>query len=398
MAFHHEAGADAQSAQYIEARKLSREEAAAAYHIDPLWVGIHGSGEAFASVVERHKALYQDDLGPWVEMLEDDFTTQALPLFDPDPAGLYVKLNIAAKLRGSVTDQAESINRLVGRPILSANEGRALIDRNPIDGGDGLTVPLNVVVGGQTVPGEAPPGPTGEASRPPATKARESGAKALGITPAQRAALEAEHLAAHTAALERTFSRQEAEVLSTLGAVPTAELAELFDQARWDEELAADLLGLALETAGAYGAEVAEALGFEELDLDLMLNYLATNAEYAAANINATTAAELGTALLEEDRGDAVKGLFAGTIAARAGQIAQTRVTNVGSFAAKDTAQQAGRSYKVWVVTSSKSRHPGLDGEAVLIGETFSNGLAWPGDSTGSADQTAGCTCFLAFE
>lgn len=398
MKFHGEEGATAQSSQYIEARKLSREESAAAFHIDPLWVGIHGTGEAFASVVERHKALYQDDLGPWVEMLEDDFTIQALPMFDEDPS-LYVKLNIAAKLRGSIDDQAESLIKLTGRPILTPNESRALIDRNPVDGGDGLTVPLNVIVGGQTIPGEAVPGTEGQASDTPATKALEAGTKADGVTEAQHNALTIEHREAHRHALERTFSRQESAILSMLGARPTAELAELFDRERWDEELATDLLGLAIETAEAFGAEVADALAAEEPDLDLMLNYLTTNAQIAAENINATTEDELATAFLEdEDRGDAVKNLFAGAIAGRAHQIAQTRVTNVGAFAARETATQAGRENKVWIVTSSNSRHPSLDGESVPMNVPFSNGLMWPGDSTGSADQVAGCTCFLAFE
>lgn len=411
MKFHAEQGADAQSAQYIEARKLSREESAAAFHIDPLWVGIHGTGEAFASVVERHKALYQDDLGPWVEMLEDDLTTQALPMFDDDPS-LYVKLNIAAKLRGSIEDQAESLNRLTGRPILTVNESRALIDRNPIDGGDGLTVPLNVVVGGQTVPGEAVPGTEAEVDA--GTNALElelikagiegerkrlgRGTKADGPTQAQHEALAIEHREAHRLALERTFGRQEAAILSALGAQPGTDLADLFDRDRWDEELADDLLGLALETAGAFGAMVADTLGAEEPDLDLMLDYLDTNASYAAQGINDATEAELATALLEEDGIDAVKALFAGVVAGRAYQIAQTRVTNVAAFTAKDTARQAGRTNKVWIVTSSNSRHPGLDGESVPIESVFSNGLNWPGDSTGSADQTAGCTCFLAFE
>lgn len=404
MKFHAEQGADAQSAQYIEARKLSREESAAAFHIDPLWVGIHGTGEAFASVKERHKALYQDDLGPWVVMLEDDFTTQALPLFEPEPAGLYVKLNIAEKLRGSVEDQADSLTRLTGRPILEVNEARALIDRNPIDGGDGLTVPLNVIVGGQVTPGaepvtEAPTETTEELARPASVKALEAaGTKAVGMTQTQREALEAQHKAAHKAALERTFARQESEILSTLGAATTTSPEDVFDRGRFDTELADDLLGLALATAEDYAATTAEALAFEDLDLDVMVPFLAENARVAAENINATTADELATALLEEDRLEAVKTLFAGVIAGRAGQIAQTRTTAVGAFAAKDTAKQAGRTNKVWVVTSSNSRHPTLDGETVPLESPFSNGLQWPGDSTGSADQTAGCTCFLEFD
>jgi hypothetical protein len=52
---------------------------------------------------------------------------------------------------------------------------------------------------------------------------------------------------------------------------------------------------------------------------------------------------------------------------------------------------------KTWVVTSDKPRpsHEAIDGETVPYGDPFSNGLYYPGDPTGSADETAGCTCLM---
>lgn len=50
---------------------------------------------------------------------------------------------------------------------------------------------------------------------------------------------------------------------------------------------------------------------------------------------------------------------------------------------------------KTWIVNSSRSRHPELNGEEVPLFEAFSNGMQYPGDPAGGTDQTAGCTCTL---
>lgn len=388
-----EAGStDARSAQYIEARKLSREEAAAVYHVDPIWVGIAQAGLSFSSVKERHKALYQDTLGPWVVMLEQDLTYQALPAFDDSPSDKYVKLNIAEKMRGSIDDLAESIFKLTGRPVLTGNEGRALLDRNDLPEGEGLIVPLNVqLLDGQqsTDIVEVPAEPEEAASR--------RGAKAVGPTEDQHEAVKAAQTLALARTLRRHFSRQETEVLSEFGAGLRA-IADLWDTERWDTELETDLLALALGLAGAYGPLVAESLGLETPNLDAQIPFLAESSRIAAENINATTRDQVADALGVDEPLEDLRGVFDRATGARADQAATTRFTALAAFVAADVASQAGRSEKVWTVTSSNSRHPELDGESVPLGEPFSNGLQYPGDPTGGVDQVAGCTCLLSFQ
>lgn len=400
-------GGDARSAQYVETRKLSREEAAAAYHVDPIWVGIAGAGLSFSSVVERHKALYQDTLGPWVVMLEQDLTNQALPLFEADEdrlPDLYVKLNIAEKLRGSIEDMADALTKLTGRPIFEVNEARALVDRNDIDGGEGLAVPLNLAIAGGTGPD---PEDTDELETDPpqleasARRALSRGRKAVGLTEAEHDALKAAHVAEHRQILERTFSRQAADVLPAIGAASAPAVSDIWDGARWNAELEADLLGAGIDLVAAYAPAVAAALDFDvdELDTDRMLPWLLASSRIAAENINITTRDALAEALDDDDDpAEAARTLFANAESARADTAAVSRFTAVAAFAAQDTATQAGRRSKVWVVTSSNSRHPGLDGETVPLGEAFSNGLQYPGDPTGSADETARCTCLLDFD
>lgn len=415
------AGTDvtAQSSQYVESRKLTREEVAAAYHIDPIWVGITGTGESYASVKERHAALYQDDLGPWIAMLEQDMTAQFLPALVAANLleTLSVKINIAEKLRGRPEETAEAINRLVGRPVMTPNEGRAWLDLSSLPEGEGLTVPLNVIVGGQTIPGEAPPAaaaiPAGAAAalaelEAIATKARNQPAlprpRAAGPTEAQIDALRAAHIPAVENAMLRTFERQAAEVLAELGAAgDDATATEIFDRDRFDFELAADLFGLALDYANEVAVVTAEALAFDDLDPEAFEPYLDTNSAKAATNINYRTARQIADALdsagEDDDTAELVAAVFAAAATARATQIANSRATSILGFAATDTARQAGRVKKVWNVTTNNSRHPEMQGETVPLGANFSNGLAWPGDAAaGNVGEAAGCRCFLTFD
>lgn len=139
-----EAGMTARDAQYIEARKLTREEVAAAYHIPPPMVGILDHA-TFSNIREQHKQLYQDTLGPWLVMMQEEIELQLLPEFGAAP-GVYVEFNMAEKLKGSFEEQSASLAAAVGRPWMVADEARARMNL-PQLGGDAarLITPLNVI-------------------------------------------------------------------------------------------------------------------------------------------------------------------------------------------------------------------------------------------------------------
>lgn len=147
----HEASFDSKQAQYIEARRLTREEVAAHYFIPPPMIGILDNA-TFSNITEQHKMLYQDTLGPWLEMIQEDIELQLLPDLDTS-SNVYVEFNIGEKLKGSFEQQAASIQTLTGGPVLTRDEGRALLNRNALGGAAAeLITPLNVIVGGQASP------------------------------------------------------------------------------------------------------------------------------------------------------------------------------------------------------------------------------------------------------
>lgn len=121
-----QAGSTFRDSEFTAVRKLSREEVAAEYHIPLPMVGILDHA-TFSNIKEQHKQLYQDALGPWLVNLQEEFERQLLPECD-DVDHVYTEFNIAEKLKGSFEEQADSLQRLCGRPIMTGNEGRSRLN------------------------------------------------------------------------------------------------------------------------------------------------------------------------------------------------------------------------------------------------------------------------------
>lgn len=425
-------------AEYLGARRLTREEVAAQYFIPPVFVGILENAN-FSNVKEQHRSLYADTLGPWLDWIETDLEVQLVPEF-ANVDDVYLSFNIAEKLAGSFEEQAAALSTLVGAPVMLRNEGRAKLDLPPVDGGDVLVTPLNVLIGGQASPRDtAPPSPTTNLLSGHAHGAK-SYAELVPLLRGVKATVPRMFLgweAKHAEILGSFFDRQKASVLSRLGA--GNELAAAFDEPRWTAELADDLLALSVTMTTDLAGHVAEQAG-ATYDPSLSHAWLASNTAHAAAGINATTYAQLGEAYSGVTRGTASRGqklasnelteelrrigidppaadddgptdplsgdawiapaaaVFAVAVAARAVQIATSRTTAVGNFARHEGADQAGLRSKTWISSGAdNSRHADLDGETVALSETFSNGGQWPGDPALGVDETAGCLCSIDF-
>jgi HK97 family phage portal protein len=203
-------------AEYSTARKLTREEVAAAFHVPLPMVGIleHAT---FSNIREQHKQLYQDCLGPWLVMLAEEIERQLL-IECADQEGVYVEFNIAEKLTGSFEEQAASLHTLVGAPIMTRNEGRARLNLPAVEdpGADKLVRPLNTT---------ATAGEVGNDAGPP----QEPDEDAIDVAPV----------------IEGVWKRQAA----VLGKADPDARAAAFDDARWTRELVADLTPL-YRTAG----------------------------------------------------------------------------------------------------------------------------------------------------
>lgn len=379
-----------ESAQYIEARKLTMVEVANAYHVPPTMVGLM-EGATFSNITEQHKMLYQDTLGPIVEMVTEVLEAQLLPDF-PDTDGLYLEFNIQEKLRGSFEEQAAAASTATGRPWMTANEQRARMNLPRIDGGDSLVTPLNVLVGGQASPRDADSTTPGAASRSVQGKAGH-----LRLEAKARADETAVEKA--TEVLSAFIDRQGKSILSAIGA-GTFE----WDEKRWNRELSDELFALNVLLSTQAGQKALEALGLDAgtWDQDATLAWLRKNADGVAEGFNGATRVAVEEAIASDaddedhDPVSAVKSAFVGAIAARATQAAVAQTTAISGFGTREAASRTGRAMtKTWKTLNSNPRktHARLDGETVPLDETFSNGARWPGDSRLDADERAHCDC-----
>lgn len=141
--------------EYIGARKLTTLEVAQAYHVPPPMLGILDQA-TFSNITEQHKMLYADTLGPWLVWLKEELEMQVLSEF-PDAKGLYLEFNLDAKLRGSFEEQATGLQTSVGAPWMTRNEARSRLNLPPVEDGDELITPLNVLEGGQASPTDSVP-------------------------------------------------------------------------------------------------------------------------------------------------------------------------------------------------------------------------------------------------
>jgi HK97 family phage portal protein len=377
----------AEQLQYVEARKLTREEVASAYHIPPPMVGLLDRA-TFSNIDTQHRMLYQDTLGPVLTEITEDIELQLLPDLD-DGGQVYVEFNLAEKLRGSFQEEAAALSTSVGRPWMTANEARARKNLPQLDGGDELVTPLNVLVGGLASPRDTAPEP-GEASAPVRrTKAGRTLVKARAGS-----SIEAEH----AEVFRQVFRRQQAALRSKAGAARgKALIDDVWDADRWDRELAADLLALALKAVADVAQRVLAALGLDPAAFDQprTVNFLSAVAERVASSVNAVTRAQVAEVLGDPEALDEV---FVRAVDQRAPEAARTQVTNLSGFASAEAVKQTGRrATKTWLVTSNNPRptHLAMNGQTVELDERFSNGAAWPADPALGVDEVAGCECEL---
>ena len=389
------AAQSAKDLQYIEARKLTREEVASAYFIPPPMIGLLDRA-TFSNVKEQHKHLYQDTLGPWLQRIQQALMLQLLDDFE-DTDGVYLEYNIEEKLRGSFEDQASQLQSAVGGPWMSRNEARAMRNMPAIEGGDDLIVPLNVLTGGQASPQDSgSQNLTGEASAPLMQLVkvrRKDEGDGWEIKAPEPEEIPEDHQRATAAVFEKFFARQRRSVLAAAG----AKDPDWWDATRWDDELAADLLGPSLNISEASALAALAAMGIDpaEYSVDRTAAFLAAVADRIARQVNETTAEQLRAAR-EAGGTEAMGHVFDVAEESRAKQSGMTAAAAFVGFGMVEAARQTRpAARKRWKVNSGKPRasHRALNGETVPIDAKFSNGLEWPGGLRAAPGEVANCRC-----
>lgn len=395
---------NSRDAQWAEAAKLSREDCAAVYHVNPgmIWPG---SGQTYASARDNARALYNDCLAPILMQATDRINMTILPRIG-EPDKNYVAYDITVKTEGTYEEKISTLSSAVGAPFLSRNEARARLDLPAIEGGDELITPLNVLTGGLASPRDTDPtverynSMTIEQARRVLGLKSKTSRKARG-KPSED---EKERLASVYRAF---FKRQEKSVLAKLG----AKAEEWWDAERWDSELADDLYDKAFGMSVSVGKEAVKDLWGREGEYDAARTeaYIRSMCRKRAEMVNTATYSELLDALEEKlENEDALKatpeGVFENAKENRsvtAGAAFACALVAWSNLEACRQNDHGDNIYKTWVVTSGNPRasHAHMNGETVKYDEPFSNGAMWPGDIENlDVEEVAGCQCILEIE
>ena len=358
--------------EWAQSVKLSRESVAAAYRVNPslIW---HSDTQTYASSRDNARALYSECLGPDLQMLQQRINAFLLPKLGAAPR-TYVEFDLTEKLKGSFEERAAIYQSACGGPYMTRNEVRAEQNLPPVEGGDELIVPLNVIEGGQASPQDTQgdaysyPGEDNQAKEAEREKLfsewlkEQMNKKALEKCKCE-ACKDAEEIRIKgksdkeddekvEAVLTAFFNRQARSVIPKIG----ADASDFWDSERWDKELADDLEPVLVEIADKHGKQTAKQAHVYEV-------------RTSTAGVLASSAA--------------------GAIASFATQEAAHQAISEGAPSVVGRIVE-----KEWVTgPNARPSHAAMDGERVPLDADFSNGQHWPGEDIGDPDESCGCNC-----
>lgn len=114
----------AEEMQYIESRKLNREEVCAAYDVPQPAVGILDHA-TFSNITEQLRSLYRDTMAPRFIGFESVIDHQLVPDFYPVDGSVFTRFNMEDVLRGDFETKATATVSMRNSGFMTGNEARA---------------------------------------------------------------------------------------------------------------------------------------------------------------------------------------------------------------------------------------------------------------------------------
>jgi HK97 family phage portal protein len=345
-------GVSPKDAQALDLRKWIKGQIADEYGVPRAMVGLEGD-------LEQARAMfYTDTLPPYCEEFTKMLNLRLLVRVYGN-TDLCWEFNLDEKHMGD--DRITSLVSATGRAVMTTNEGRARLNLPPIDTGDDLVTPLNVLVGDNPKPSPMVMGPQ-QPGEPP----QDGSAPQKALTqfhPRRSADIERQHGYVDQAKGElMRFYRRQHRSLGSKASVP-------FDSERWNRELSADLnklLSGIVETEG--GIYVARLLG-GNFDMKRVRNYLRAMAEGVAQGLNDVTEADIQRMGVDDAMARAMGGQ-------RVDPASASIAGNATRFARVSASEQSpGHEHRMKTWVADTARHAEFDGETVGIGEQFSAGF-----------------------
>jgi len=142
-------GTDPKDAEWNELRRMCREAICSALGVPPVLVVAYEAAN-YATAYEQKKSLWHETIVPELHYFEEVLNWNLLPQFkNTENMKLEFDLSNVMALQEEASSTYERLFRACGVPFLSKNEARNFLGLSPVDGGDKLYEPLNMVEAGQ---------------------------------------------------------------------------------------------------------------------------------------------------------------------------------------------------------------------------------------------------------
>jgi hypothetical protein len=180
-------GVNPRDAQMLEIRRAAIEKVASVYGVPLGMVGLADNLE------QAQSQFYADTLPPYCEEFTKMLNHRILVRVYNWTDGCF-EFNLDEKHMGD--DRLAALVSATGRPVMLTNEARAKLNLPPVDGGDELVTPMNVIVGEKpsvdVMPVQDPNKPAQDGSyreQPKASRRRRSSRPSRSFTRPARATL-----------------------------------------------------------------------------------------------------------------------------------------------------------------------------------------------------------------
>lgn len=130
-----------EDSQFLQSRKFQKSEIASIYRIPPHMINEMDKA-TFSNIEHQSIQFVTDAIRPWVVNIEQECRRKLLS--DSEKANHYMRLNLAALLRGDTKSRYEAYGMGIKDGWLVRNEAREMEDLNPLDGLDEPLYPLNM--------------------------------------------------------------------------------------------------------------------------------------------------------------------------------------------------------------------------------------------------------------
>ena len=401
---------------FIESRRMTREEICAIFQVPPPMVGIYDHA-TLANIETARKIFWLDTVIPFLEDLRAAFNLSLTPEFGP---GMRLDFNVdnVAAIQDSFYDTVNAAKDLwaMGVPFNQINQQLEL-GFDDIPGGDQGYLPMSLLPAGMAIP--EPEG---------GDKARQN--KAWNLS-------DENQKAAYWKAFDRRRQNWEKKVAQIVGRRFREEgqkVAEAYEEGRdvdgvvdgqrseWETMMTAIYVGVMEDFGQETGEALAKSIGptSRKFEFDPWLgevrNWIENVVAEKVTQITDTTKKEIKRQIQEGfEEGDStveiarrIRKLYEDFTFRRAMMIARTEVVAASNAGSHFAAEQTGLDYeRVWLSSRDervRDDHAGMDGQRRGKNDPFEapdgSLLMFPGDTSlgAAANQTIQCRCTEIYE